>query len=71
MARYADIEKIEKLLVHGIDENGDSIVSLRGRFLRRLNLVNGAKLNGNQMLCFEINSEKYDTLKKKYTEEGK
>lgn len=29
MARYADIEKIEKLLVQGIDENGDSIVSLR------------------------------------------
>ena len=29
MARYADIEKIEKLLVHGIDENGDAIVSLR------------------------------------------
>ena len=26
---------------------------------------------GDQMLCFEINSEKYDTLKKKYTEEGK
>lgn len=29
MARYADIEKIEKLLVHGIDENGDAMVSLR------------------------------------------
>lgn len=29
MARYADIEKIEKLLVQGIDENGDAIVSLR------------------------------------------
>lgn len=29
MAGYADIEKIEKLLVHGIDENGDAMVSLR------------------------------------------
>ena len=29
MARYADIEKIEKLLVQGIDEDGDAIVSLR------------------------------------------
>ena len=26
---------------------------------------------GDQMLCFEINSEKYDTLKKKYVEEEK
>ena len=26
---------------------------------------------GDQMLCFEINSEKYAILKKKYTEEGK
>ena len=31
MARYADIEKIEKLLVQGIDENGDAIVSLRDK----------------------------------------
>ena len=29
MANYADIEKIENLLVHGIDECGDAIVSLR------------------------------------------
>ena len=26
---------------------------------------------GAKMLCFEINSEKYAKLKKKYTEEGK
>ena len=43
----------------------------RERFLRKSILVNGAKLNGNQMLCFEINSEKYDTLKKKYVEADK
>lgn len=29
MANYADIEKIENLLVRGIDECGDAIVSLR------------------------------------------
>lgn len=29
MTNYADIEKIENLLVHGIDECGDAIVSLR------------------------------------------
>ena len=29
MARYADVEKIENLLVRGIDECGDAIVSLR------------------------------------------
>ena len=29
MTNYADIETIENLLVHGIDECGDAIVSLR------------------------------------------
>ena len=29
MAGYADIEKIEKLLVRGIDECGDAIISIR------------------------------------------
>lgn len=29
MTNYADIEKIENLLVYGIDECGDAIVSLR------------------------------------------
>ena len=29
MTNYADIEKIENLLVHGIDECADAIVSLR------------------------------------------
>lgn len=29
MKRFADIEKIEKLLVHGIDESGDALISVR------------------------------------------